>query len=67
MTTEQNYFDTLKKIAKDYLPPEKLRRVAEREYGLSYEEALEMAYENIQYEAKTAIQGKRRPQSPPSR
>jgi hypothetical protein len=55
------YFDTLLKIARAYMRPDKLRRRAEKDYGVSYEEALEMAYENIQAEAAAAIYGKRRP------
>lgn len=61
MSTERRYYDALKRIAHDYASPEKIRRTAERQYGLSPEEALEYAYENIQQEAITAIKGKRRP------
>lgn len=39
-----------------YQPPEQLRHNSENEYGLSYEKALEMAYENIQSEAKAALE-----------
>lgn len=38
--------NTLKIIAK-YRSPEWLRKNCEKEYGLEYEEALEMAYENV--------------------
>ena len=55
------YFATLKKIARDYQTPAELRRNAERQYGLPYEEVLEMAYENMQAEANHAIKGKRAP------
>lgn len=37
-----------------YQTPEQLRRHAERDYGCSYEEALEMAYENMLWVAKSA-------------
>lgn len=47
----------LKRIAKGYQTTEQLRRGSEKQYGLEYEEALEMAYENIQVEAETASKG----------
>lgn len=40
---------------RDYMNPEQLRRKAEKIYGLPYEEALEMAYENLLREAKDAL------------
>lgn len=46
--------DALRTIAKQYSTPETLRKRAEIQYGLSYGEILEMAYENIQGEAKVA-------------
>ena len=58
---QQRMFDTLKRIARDYATPDQLRRSAERDYGLDYEECLEMVYENIQSEAKAAVKGVRRP------
>jgi hypothetical protein len=48
----------LKRIAKDYCTPAQLRR---QTHGLEYEEALEMAYENIQHEARTALKTFRAP------
>lgn len=54
------YFSALKRIA-SYQSPERLRRNAERNYGLPAEEAIEMAYENVLAEAKAAIKGKRSP------
>jgi hypothetical protein len=60
-SNEQLYFDILTRIAKDYASPAQLRKSGELRGGLDYEEALEMAYENIQLEAKSAIKGKRRP------
>lgn len=59
-TKTQIYYDALKEITL-YDTPEKLRRLAEKEYGLSYEEALEMAYDNIRQEAKFVINGQKRP------
>lgn len=58
---EQKMFDTLKKIAKAYMTTAKLRKQSNGLYGLEYEEALEMAYENIQRDAAEAIRGMRRP------
>ena len=58
----QRYFDALKEIA-SYQSPAALRRSSEKQYGLSAEEALEMAYENIIQAAKLAIRGKRRPEA----
>ena len=48
----------LKRISR-YQSPESLRRYSERELGLSYTEALEMAYENVLHEAKIAAKGVR--------
>ncbi len=47
----------LKRIAA-YQPPDRLRRGAEN-IGLTAEEHIEMAYENIQAEAKNAVRGVR--------
>jgi hypothetical protein len=41
----------------DELSPEKLRKNSEKQYGLDYEEALEMSYDNIQNRAKFALKG----------
>ena len=60
-TVAQRLYDVLHKIAKGYMTPDELRRKCEKEYGLEYHEALEMAYENIQQEAAQAIKGMRRP------
>ncbi len=59
----QVYFDALRAIAREYQTPEQLRRSAERDYGLPYEEVLEMAYDNMQATAKRAIYQKRRPKA----
>lgn len=39
-----------------------LRKNSEKEYGLTYEEALEMAYQNLQTVAANAIKGRRPPE-----
>jgi len=44
-------------IWKGYQTTSQLRRNCEKECGLDYEEALEMAYENIQDLAKAAVKG----------
>lgn len=46
--------NTLRRISKNYQTPEKMRRDSEKDWGLNFEEAIEMAYENIQSEAKWA-------------
>lgn len=60
MSDAQLYFDALKVITK-YMSPDKLRQIAEKKYGLSPEEAIEMAYENVLETASATIKGKRRP------
>ena len=57
---ELRYYEKLKRIAA-YKSPEWLQRNSEKQYGLSYVEALEMAYDNIRGEAAQVIRGKRRP------
>lgn len=52
--------ETLKRIANDYQTPKQLRKSNQRSWGLSYdnyEKVLEMAYENIQEEARFAVKG----------
>lgn len=56
---EIRLYDALKRISRGYQTPDQLRRNAEREYGVSGDEAIEMAYENIQQEAENAIKGLR--------
>ena len=58
---EKMFFQALQTIAKGFQTPSQLKRIAEKSYGLSYEESLEMAYENIQTAAENAIRGQRRP------
>lgn len=57
---ERFYLQALKEIA-SYDSAEWLRRNCEKKYGLSYEEALEMAYDNIRQEAKYAVTARRAP------
>ena len=59
-SNEQVYFDTLKRIAREYMTPAQLFRTA-KNVGLEPDEHMEMSYENIQAEAARAIKGKRRP------
>lgn len=59
-SNEQRYFDALTAIARKYQTSEQLRRHA-GQYGCSFEEEIEMAYENMQSVAKNAIKGRRRP------
>jgi hypothetical protein len=51
-----------------YMTPAQLRRSSWRSYGLKYDEALEMAYENVLGEARAALRGVRRsrPKAPQS-
>ena len=56
----QLYFDALKRIGA-YSSPQYLRDHSEEEYGLLFDEALEMAYDNVIEEARAAVKGKRRP------
>ena len=51
--------DTLRHISKDYQTLEQLKK-NEGQYGLSFEEEISMAYENIQLQAKSASRGIRK-------
>lgn len=55
---EIRLFDALKRISKQYMTPDQIRRDSKNS-GLDYEEYLEMSYENIQADAKRAIYGVR--------
>lgn len=57
--TQIRLYDALKRIA-SYDSPERVRRDAEP-MGLDENEAVEMAYENVIEEARSAIKGARRP------
>lgn len=58
---QQNMYDALRQIAKGFERSERVMKNADKDYGLSPIEALEMAYDNIQQTAKQAIKGLRRP------
>lgn len=62
MSDAQDYFDALRRIAKGYQTSDQLRRNA-GQYGLSFEEEIEMAYDNMQNVARRAIYRKRRPKT----
>ena len=49
----------LMRISCEYQTPEKLRKNAERDYGVCFEEAIEMAFENMQTDAREAVKGVR--------
>ena len=58
---KQNYNrmrEALIRITK-YQTPDRMRRDSEKDWGVSFEEAIEMAYENIQQEAKVGVKGVR--------
>lgn len=42
---------------KDYQSPARLQKSSRKDWGLDYEEALEMAYENVLEEAKIGLKG----------
>lgn len=48
---------TLLRISKQYMTTKQLRKESEQDFGLGFEEAIEMAYENIQGEAKESVRG----------
>ena len=48
---------TLKKIASDYQTSSQMRKNANKDWGVDFEDAIEMAYDNIQQEAKLATKG----------
>lgn len=47
----------LTQIANYYQTPSQIRKDSKKDYGLDFEEAIEMAYENIQILAKQSIRG----------
>lgn len=57
---EAALYTALKRITL-YDSPERLRRASEKNWGVPFEEAIEMAYDNVQGEAKIAIKGVRFP------
>jgi hypothetical protein len=57
----QRLYDALRRIA-DFQTSERLRKVSLSQYGLEFSESIEMAYDNVIGEAKSAIKGMRRPE-----
>lgn len=55
---EQRLYDALKRITR-YENPDRLRKYGEKNYGLSGDECIEMAYENVLQEAANGIRGVR--------
>ena len=55
---ELKLLHTLKRIA-SYDTPKRMRKRSFKDWGCEFEECIEMAYENIQHEARTAIRGVR--------
>ena len=60
MSNELRFWIALKDIADAY-DVEWLRRNSEKKYGLSPEEAIEYAHDNLRQTAKDALKGTRRP------
>lgn len=57
---EKQQFNKMRRALKEiasYQSPDKLRRESQKDWGLDYEEALEMAYENVISTAKYASKG----------
>jgi hypothetical protein len=63
---EARFATALKEIA-SYMTPDQHRRHAERQYGLSPEESMEMAIDNMLDTAKQALKGYRPPKAKPDR
>lgn len=59
---ERRFYGVLRRIAREYRSSESLLKRGDA--GLSGEETLEYAYDNIQWEAKNAIRGVRVPALP---
>ncbi len=66
LTTEMYLRNVLTRIAKHYMTTKQLEKHAAK-FGLSYEEHLEMAYENIQADAKFALQRTAKPKKAKSK
>lgn len=62
---EQRFFVALKRITA-YMTVKQIRRESETAFGLDHAEALEMAYENVIEEAKSALRGYRRQKPKPA-
>ena len=57
MQTYNGMLHALKMISRDFMTPAQLRKKSGSYYGLDYEEALEMSYENTLELAKDASRG----------
>lgn len=53
-------YNALKRISQ-YQTPSQLRKDSSKDWGIDFEEAIEMAYENIQGEAKAGVKNVRIP------
>lgn len=53
-------WEALQRI-KRYQSPERMRRASQKDWGVGFEECLEMAYENMQIEAVNGLSGVRKP------
>lgn len=62
VSNERRYFDALRRIARGYQSAAQLRRYA-GQYGVSFAEEIELAYENLQQEAANAIRSRRQPKA----
>ena len=60
-TNYESRFETALRRIAAYDSTSRLRRQSEHVWGVGFEEAIEMAYENIQEEARAALRGYRRP------
>lgn len=61
VATLKAYRSTLERIAREYQTPAQLQRTIGRDCGLDYAEGLEMAYENMQQEARAVLKRFRMP------
>ena len=59
---EIKLYVALKRIA-SYQSPDRMRQSSQKDWGVDYEECLEMAYENLQQEARIATKGLRLPKA----
>jgi hypothetical protein len=60
LSRERRLYNALKRITM-YDMPDRLRKRAERDYGLEPHEVIEMAYENVLMEARAAIKRMKAP------
>lgn len=55
---ERRLYNALRRI-KAYDSPERLRRHCDKDFGLTFDEAIEFAYDNVREEARQALMGVR--------